>query len=226
MLSFGVDVSVRMSQQPWFRHLWASCCPLIPPSTLSARSPSVDPSVWPNGILFLTAEPKLHPLPQAPHHHAFQPKVLIIPPAEVHWKFLIKHPSGWPSRVPFKIFNQTSFHISQPGSIHNFQPNTLPYQPSRIKTQDASISWLDFTPIYVPQKNSIMIPQLHAFYKKSREAPSTHSTYHPSYPPTNTHFTHPMPTPFYVWVIPDRLGGTPATLYSLSSRDTTSGSSS
>ena len=94
-----------------------------------AHSPSPNLSIRPSGILFQTARPHLHPLPRAPHLHAFQPKTLMIPSTGGRSKFPTKIPSGSPSRGP----------------INNFQPTILPDPPSGVH--------LDF-----PTKNSSTSP--------------------------------------------------------------------
>ena len=136
IISFSVGILVHMSKKHWFRYLWAVGRPPNPPSTRSTHSPTPDPSVWTSDILFRTAEPHLHPLPRAPHFHAFQPQILLIPPAGGRSKnsnqnfFRIpqpgssqknptKNPSRFPSWVTLKLSNQKSFHITQLGSIQN-----------------------------------------------------------------------------------------------------------
>ena len=54
--SFSANLSVQMSQKPWFWYLWASCHLSILPSPRSAQFLTLNPSVWPSSILFWTPD--------------------------------------------------------------------------------------------------------------------------------------------------------------------------
>ena len=132
-----------------------------------------------------------------------------------------------PERLAITISNQKSVQITQPGFIQKIQPNVLPNNPSRVHLkfpaknppkspsrgpfkifQEHFIWRSEFTPIRLPQQNSIQMPQQHTFYRITpTENPFKYPTCHPCFTPTNTPSNLPTPNPSHIWAIPGHICG-------------------
>ena len=130
--SFSAGISVCMSQQPWFWHLWASSRPPSPSKMQPTHSLTQDLPVGPSNTLLMTAQPKLHMIARAPHHHNFQPKFIPNYLDGVHSKFTGETTPAAPSSHPYTLPRKVlSNHSSNTPFTKLYQNHLLPHnQPT------------------------------------------------------------------------------------------------